>query len=127
MERPSSLLITTSGNGTPVPLDYYVNGYAVSVTMKTAGAVYTLQYSLSDPYFDFEASEAAGYNVRYSTSYNVSGVWFNCDDPLLVNASTNRVTNFAFVPRAVRVSVSAKCSAGNPITLTVVPFGMDGN
>lgn len=115
MMRPSSQIITTSGLSTPVPLDRYVNGYAVAVTMKTAGAIYTLQHSFDDPF------------AAYSTSYNVSGVWFNNDDPVMVNASTNRATNYAFPPLAIRLNVTAKVSAGNPVTLTIVPMGMDGN
>lgn len=111
MMRPQVLTVTTSGNSAPIPLDRYVNGYAVAVTMPTAGAVYTLQYSLDDPF------------ASYSNSYNVSATWFNCDDPLLVAASTNRSTNFAFPPAAARISVSAKCSAGRPVTLTLIPMG----
>lgn len=113
MQRPSSFVVTASGKSTPYPLDRYCNGYALAVTMPTAGAVYTLQYSLDDPY------------ANYSNSYNVSGVWFNWDDPLLVNASTNRSTNLSFVPAAIRINVTAKVSAGNPVTVTVIPFGMD--
>lgn len=113
MHRPSSFTVTTSGKSNPYPLDRYVNGYAVAVTMPTQGAVYTLQYSLDDP-FD-----------NYSNSYNVSGVWFNWDDPVLVNASTNRSTNLAFIPAAIRINVTAKVSAGNPVTVRVIPMGMD--
>lgn len=126
MQRPQSLLVTTSGLSNPIPLDYYTNGYGVTVTMKTAGAVYTVQYSNDDPNFDFVASQAAGQNVRYTTSYNVSGTWLNMDDPLMVNASTNRSSNFAFPPRGVRINVTAKVSAGNPVVLTLVPLGADG-
>lgn len=111
MMRPKSIIITTSGLSNPIPLDYYTNGYAVAVTMKTAGAVYTLQHSFSDPF------------ANYTTSYNVSGVWLNSDDPVMVNASTNRDSNYAFVPRACRLNVSAKVSAGNPVTLTVIAMG----
>lgn len=115
MQRPSSFIVATSGLSNPYPLDRYVTGYAIALTMPIAGIIYTLQYSLDDPF------------ASYSTSYNVSGVWFNWDDPVLVNASTNRATNLAFVPRAIRVNAIAKVSAGNPLTVTVVPFGMDGN
>lgn len=113
MMRPSSFTVTTSGKSSPVPLDRYVNGYAIAVTMPTAGAIYTLQYSLDDP-FD-----------NYSVSYNTSGVWFNWDDPLLVNASTNRSTNLAFPAAAIRINVTAKVSAGNPVTVRILPMGMD--
>lgn len=115
MMRPSSFTVTTSGKSNPVPLDRYVNGYALAVTMRTPGAVYTLQYSLDDP-FD-----------NYSVDYNTSGVWFNWDDPLLVNASTNRSTNLAFPPAAIRINVTAKVSAGNPVTVRFIPMGMDAN
>lgn len=113
MQRPSSFTVTTSGNSAPYPLDRYVNGYAVGVTMPTAGAVYTLQYSYDDPF------------ANYSTSYNANGTWFNWDDATLVNASANKSTNLSFIPAAIRISVSAKCSAGRPVTVTVIPMGMD--
>ena len=114
MMRPSQFTVATSGLSNPFPLDRYVTGYAIGVTMPTAGGVYTLQYSFDDPY------------GTYSTSYNVSGAWFNWDDATLVNASTNRSTNLAFVPRAIRLNASAGVSAARPITVTVCPFGMDG-
>lgn len=120
MHRPIYKTYTTSGNQSPVVLDRYVNGYGFTVTMKTAGAIYTIQYSNDDPTYD-----AAG--NPWTTSYAVSGVWLNSDDPIMVNASTNRSSNFAFPPRAMRISVSSKCSAGNPINLAIVPMGMDGN
>ena len=124
MMRPTSLIVTTSGNSKAIPLDRYVAGYALDVQMKTAGIIYTLQYTLDDPEYDAIASLNAGQPVKYTTSLNVSGVWFNWDDPLLVAASTNRSTNLAFAPSAVRVSVSSKCSAGNPLTLNIIPMGI---
>lgn len=111
MMRPQVLTVTASGKSNPIPLDRYVNGYAVAVTMKTAGAVYTLQYSLDDPF------------ANYSNSYNTSGVWFNWDDATLVNASTNKSTNLAFAPAAVRINVTAAVSSGNPVILTIIPMG----
>lgn len=128
MMRPQTNVYTTSGNQTPIPLDRYVNGYAIGVSMKTAGIVYTLQYTMSDLTNDAVASFNNGGNpVRYSVGVGVSGNWFNWDDPLLVAASTNRSSNLAFTPTAVRVSISAKCSANNPLILDIVPNGMDGN
>lgn len=115
MMRPKHLTITTSGKSVPVPLDRYVNGYAVAVTMNTAGAIYTLQYSMSDP------------SAPYSVSYTASGAWFNWDDPILINASTNRATNLAFSPAAIRINVTAGVSAANPVILHIIPNGMDGN
>lgn len=112
--RPTYLTATASGKTTPIPLDRYVNGYAIGVQMRTAGVVYSLQYSMEDPF--------AGIHTNFGTS----AVWYDCDDPTLVNASTNRTTNFSFPPTAVRLNVSAKVSAGNPITLSIIPMGMDG-
>lgn len=111
MMRSKDYVYTASGKTSPIPLDRYVNGYAIGVTMNTAGINYTLQYSLLNPF------------ANYTTSYTVSGRWFDCDDARLVNASTNRSTNFAFAPAAVRLNVSAGVSAGNPITLSVIPMG----
>lgn len=119
MMRPVHLVITASGNSIPVPLDRYVNGYAIGVTRTSAMKVnYTVQYCLDDPF------------TNYTTSYNVSGNWFNMDDPVMVNASTNRASNFAFPPAAVRV-VSTIFSAGSgttpaALTLHIIPMGMDG-
>lgn len=109
--RPKDYVYTASGKTAPIPLDMYVNGYGIGVTMNTAGVVYTLQYSMLDP------------SARYTTSYTVSGRWFDWDDTLLVNASTNRSTNLAFPARAIRLNVSAGVSAGNPITLSLTPMG----
>lgn len=118
MQRPSQTTITTSGKSNPIPLDYYVNGYAIAVVVKTpgSGVSYTLQYSLDSPYLDSNEN-------KYNTSYNVSGAWFNSDDPVMVNQSANRSSNFSFPPRAVRVVASAGVSAANPLVLTIVAMG----
>lgn len=115
MMRPVHLIITTSGYSQPIPLDRYVNGYAVAVTMPTPGSQYTLQHSFDDPF------------QKWSVNMNTSATWFNNSDARLVNASTNRDTNYAFAPSAVRVNVSSNVSAGHPITLNIIPLGMDGN
>lgn len=120
MQYPSQLIITASGRSQPIPLDRYTNGYAVSVTMKTAGAIYTLKQCFDNPYADENGNP-------YTTSYNVSGVWQDFSDPIMVLASTNRISNLAFIPRAIRLSAISKVSAANPLRLTVIPLGMDGN
>lgn len=111
MMRPTSITVTTSGNSSPIVLDRYVNGYAVAVTMKSPGVQYTLQHSFDDPF------------QRWTVSMNTSATWFNCDDPVMVNASTNRASNYAFPPTACRVNVIRAVSAANPLTLTIVPMG----
>lgn len=120
MHRPIQKVYTTSGKQSPVVLDRYVNGYGVTVTMKTAGAVYTVMYSNDDPSYDPAGNP-------WTTSYAVSGTWINMDDPVMVNASTNRSSNFAYPPRGVLINCTAKISAGNPVVLTIVPMGMDSN
>jgi len=117
MMRPVHLVVTASGQSIPVPLDRYVNGYAIGVTLTSGMQVnYTVQYSLNDPF------------ARYKTSYNVSGNWFNMDDVVMVNQSANRVSNFAFPPAAVRV-LTTKFSAGTgatpaQLTLHINPMGI---
>lgn len=116
MMRPVYLQVTASGNSIPIPLDRYVNGYAVGVSISSALKVnYTVQYSLRSPY------------DNYSTSYNVSGQWQNMDDPVMVNQSAQRASNFAFPPAAVRV-VTTTFSAGTgatpaTLTLSIIPMG----
>ena len=121
MHLPNQQICTVSGKNPPYPLDRYVNGYAVSVTFQPGKTgTYTLKQSFDNPYLDQNGNP-------YTTSYNASGVWLNFSDPVMVNASTNAVSNLAFIPRAIRVSALTKVSAGNPLTLTVIPMGMDGN
>ena len=111
MMRPKQITATASGNLGPIPLDRYVNGYAVAVTMKSPGVIYTLQHSFDDPY------------QRWSVSMNTSATWFNHDDLIMVNGSTNNDSNYAFPPTACRLVVTRAASAANPVTLTVVPMG----
>lgn len=118
MQRRNFIVVTASGPSNPMVLDRYVNGYAIAVTMKTAGAVYTLKQCFDDPYFDNNGD-------RYTSSYNTSGAWVNFSDPVMVNASTNAVSNLAFIPMAIRLSAKTRTSAGNPVTLTAIPMGMD--
>lgn len=124
MMRPVYFRVTASGTSQPIPLDRYVNGYAIGATITSAMKVnYTVQYSMDDP--------EGNNGVKYTTSYNVSGAWFNMDDPVMVNQSANRTSNFAFPPRAVRVvatTFSAGTGATPPVlTLSILPMGMDGN
>lgn len=116
MMRPVYLQVTASGNSTPVPLDRYVNGYAVGVTLTSAMKVnYTVQFSMLSPY------------DPYTTSYNVSGHWQNMGDPVMVNQSAERTSNFAFPPAAVRVltTIFSAGSGATPATLTlsIIPMG----
>lgn len=117
MMRPVHFVVTASGNSQPIPLDRYVNGYAIAVTRSSAlKCNYTVQYTLDDPF------------GVYTTSFAASAAWFNSDDPVMVNQSANRASNFAFPPTATRLVVTA-FSAGSgaiPATLTyhINPMGM---
>jgi hypothetical protein len=61
----------------------------------------------------------------------VSANWFNMDDPVMVNQSANRASNFAFPPAAVRVVTTIFSAGGGAtpaqLTLHIMPMGMDGN
>lgn len=119
MDRPSYIEITTNGTTAAFPLDRYTNGYGISMTYSksTMTGVYTVQYSMLDPYLAPDGN-------RYTTSYKVSGNWQNSDDPLVVAASTARSSNFAYPPRAVRV-VTSNVSGGT-MTFSIVAKGQDG-
>lgn len=121
MERPSYSLITSNGTSQAIPLDRYVNGYAVGIgfSKTTMTATYTLQYSLLDPFRSIMRDDA------YTSSYKVSGQWKNTDDTSLVSATTPQTASFPFVPRAIRVITSNV--SGGTLTLSVIPTGMDGN
>lgn len=115
MMRPVHFVITASGASQPIPLDQYVNGYALGTTL-SSGAVtnYSIQYSMRSP-FD-----------SYTTSYAVSGDWQNSNDPVAVNASAAIASNFAFPPLGTRINVTKLSAATNaPATLIyhIIPMG----
>ena len=70
-----------------------------------------------------ENSEAQQFYTKYSNSYKVSGNGQNSDDPLVVNASTSRSSNFAYPPRAVRL-ITSNVSGGS-ITFSIVAKGVE--
>lgn len=119
MQRPKYLFITTNTTTQAVPLDQDTNGYGISITRSktTMTCQYTVQYSMLDPYLDQQTGN------RYTTSYKVSGNWQNSDDPLVVNASTDRSSNFAYPPRAVRL-ITSNVSGGS-LTFSIVAKGTE--
>lgn len=128
MERPSQVVYTTSGNQTPIPFDRYVAGLSVGAYSKTQGAIYTVQYTLDDVEIDPIATFNAGGNPqKWTSGIGTSAKWFNWPNSILVAASTDRSDIQAFAPTALRVSISAKVSAGNPLVFCIVPYGMDAN
>lgn len=120
MQRPKYIFVTTNTTTQAVPLDQDTNGYGISVTLSktTMTCNYTVQYSMLNPYWDDQA------NAKYSTSYKVSGNWQNSDDPLVVNASTSRSSNFAYPPRALRL-ITSNVSGGS-LTFSIVAMGTEG-
>jgi hypothetical protein len=128
MERPSSQVYTTSGNQTPIPFDRYVNGLSIAAYSKAQGAIYTVQYTLDDVEIDPIATFNNGGNpVKWSVGIGTSATWFNWPNQIMIAASTDRSDIQAFAPTAIRLSISAKVSAGNPLVFNIVPFGMDAN
>lgn len=120
MQRSNYLEITTNTTTAAYPLDRYVNGYGVSMTYSklTMTGNYTLQYSMLDPCVAPDGNP-------YTTSYKVSGNWQNSDDPVMVNQSAARSSNFRYPPRALRVITSNV--SGGTMTFSIVPMGMDSN
>lgn len=120
MQRSNYLEITSNTTTAAYPLDRYVNGYGISVTLgkSTMTATYTLQYSMLDP-------SIAPDGNPYTTSYKVSGNWQNSDDPVMVSQSASRSSNFAYPPRAIRLITSNV--SGGTLTFSIVPMGMDGD
>lgn len=116
MMRPVHFIVNASGNSQPIPLDRYVNGYGYDVVV-TSGAVvnYTVQFCMDDPF------------ANYSVSYNVSGAWLNSTDPVMVNQSATRSSNFAFPPAATRLQVTKLSAATNPpaqLIFNIIPMGI---
>lgn len=120
MQRPSYTKITVNGTTASIPLDRYVNGFAVGVTYSNATMTmtYTLQQSFLDPSVDESGNP-------YTTSYKVSGQWINSNDAGMVSQTAASASNFAFPPRAIRL-IATNVSGGSG-TLSILPMGMDGN
>lgn len=122
MMRPVHYTYKGSGRGQPIPLDRYVNGYAIGVTLNppTMKINYTVKYSLQDPEYK---TYGPVNSTPWVTSFKTSATWFKSDDPVMVNQSAARVSNFSFAPTAVLLSATI-ASAGTAY-LHVIPMGMD--
>lgn len=128
MERPSQQVYITSGNQTPIPFDRYVNGISIGCYSKGNNSVYTVQYTLDDVEIDPVATFNNGGNpVKWSVGIGTSATWYNWPNSIMVAASTNRADTQPFAPTAVRLSISSKVSAANPLVFCIVPYGMDAN
>lgn len=127
MMRPVHYTYTGSGRGQPIPLDRYVNGFTVGVTLNpnTMKINYTLKYSIQDPEYKTTTKGNNGIKVNtpWVNSFKTSATWFNSDDPVMVNQSAARTSNFAFPPTAVLLSATAV--SGGTAYLHIIPMGMD--
>lgn len=114
MQRPTVVTIISNGTSKAVPLDRYVNGYALGVTIRTlsgtAGtATYTVQHT-------FNQSGLKNLDTA------VSAVWMNHDNSVFVSATTNGDSNYAYVPSATRI-VTSNVSAAE-VMYTIIPMGI---
>lgn len=109
MMRPKTITATVTGASQAIPLDRYVNGYAlaVKITPTNATATYTVQHTFDDPGV---------------VNLNTGGTWYNHDDAALVSAATNKDSNYAFVPTATRIYLH-EVSASPTVSYTIVPMG----
>lgn len=110
MMRPKQIVLTAAGTSQAVPIDYWANGYAIGITASAGGARYTLQHTFASPWSN-------------NLNTNGSGPWLNCDDSLVVNASGNRNTNYAFTPQALRLLVLS-ARTGTDLVWTIIANGV---
>lgn len=109
MMRPVIVSATVTGAGRAIPLDRYVNGYAlaVKITPTNATATYTVQHTFDDPGV---------------VNLNTGGTWYDHDDATMVSATSNKDSNYAFPPTATRLYVH-EVSANPTVTYTIIPMG----
>lgn len=105
--RSKTFTVTASAGGASVSpvyvIDLYNNPTSIGVGVTVTGsALYDVQHSFSDPF-------SANLNVLSN------GIWLNNDT--LTSASTNDDTNYAFPPRAIRLSLRAAASATATMTI----------
>lgn len=100
--RPIVLTQTGTGSTAAIPLDYHGSPW-VSLQVVVSGTVnFTVQQTLDDP-------ESA------------SPTWFPHPDTALAAATASAQGNYAYIPRAVRVTVN---SGAGSATLTVIQAGL---
>jgi hypothetical protein len=90
----------------PIPLDYFGDSTVSLQVVTTGGAAYTVQQTLD--------------NVQDAT---VTPTWFDHPDVNLVNSTSNRQGNYAFIPTAVRLRQAVGTSTA---TLTITQSGIMG-
>lgn len=108
MARPWSTALTTQTTSSVYPVDIHrEGGIALGVKIVGGTATFKVQHTFDDVF-------AAGFDPS-------SAVWY--DHPSL-SGSSNADSNYAYLPRGIRLNVSA--ISGATVTLTVVPMGISG-
>lgn len=86
--RPMTVSQTGAGSSAPIPFDMHGRS-EISLQVNVTGTVtYTVEQTLDDP-------------------ADAGAVWFSHPDATLVGATTSLQGNYAYVPRAARVTVSS--------------------
>lgn len=102
--RPIIVSQTGAGNSAPAVLNIHGRP-EVGLQVVVNGTVnYTVQQTLDDP-------------------ADAGATWFDHPDSALVATAANAQSNYAYVPRAVRVKVN---SGAGTATLTIIQAGMTG-
>lgn len=108
--RPFVVTVQASAGGATVSPAYVVDHYTspcnIGIGVITSGAVYTVQHTFADPF---------AINLNASVS---AANWINND--VLVSASVNDDTNYAFAPTAIRLRLNA---GSGDATMTLVQAG----
>lgn len=83
--RPMTVSVTGAGSSAPIPLDIHGRS-EISLQVDVTGTVnFTVEQTLDDP-------------------ADVAAVWFSHPDAALVGSTASKQGNYAYVPRAVRVT-----------------------
>lgn len=100
------IIVTQTGAGDGAPMVLNIHGRPeVSLQVTVTGTVnYSVQQTLDDP-------------------ADAGATWFDHPDTNLVAATTNKQSNYAYIPRAVRIKVN---SGAGSAKLTVIQAGMTG-
>ena len=107
--RPIRVSLTGSPEvSTPIVIDQYLGPTNIALGVQVSGTItYTVQHTYDDPF-------AVGFNPA-------TAVWFN--HSTLSAQTTNAESNYAYPPRAVRLTTTAGTGTA---TLTLVQSGATG-
>lgn len=108
--KPFTVTVQASAGGATVSPAYVVCNYTspcnIGIGVITSGAVYTIQHSFADPF-----------TINLNSTVSAAN-WINND--VLVSASVNDDTNYAFPPTAIRLRLNA---GSGDATMTIIQAG----